>query len=44
MRIPGADRAVVDEAKIRHYLLSPEHPVGDPKARFFKALGFSRSD
>jgi hypothetical protein len=44
MRIPGADRAVVDDAKIRDYLLSPEHPVGGPKARFFKRLGFQRDD
>jgi hypothetical protein len=44
MRIPGAERAVVDEAKIRDYLLSPEHPVGGPKARFFKSVGFSRND
>lgn len=44
MRIPGAERAVVDDAKIRDYLLSPEHPVGGPKARFFKSLGFSRND
>jgi hypothetical protein len=42
MRIPGADRAVVEDAKIRDYLLSPEHPVGGPKARFFKSLGFLR--
>jgi hypothetical protein len=38
------DRAVVDDAKVRDYLLSPEHPVGGPKARFFKSLGFSRDD
>jgi hypothetical protein len=44
MRIPGAERAVADGAKIRDYLLSPEHPVGGPKARFFKSLGFLRSD
>jgi hypothetical protein len=44
MRIPGAARAVVDDAKIRDYLLSPEHPIGGPKARFFKSLGFSRND
>jgi hypothetical protein len=44
MRIPGAERPVVDDAKIRDYLLSPEHPVGGPKARFFKTLGFSRND
>ena len=42
MTIPGAERAIVDEAKIRDYLLSPEHPVGSPKARFFAALGFKR--
>jgi hypothetical protein len=44
MRIPGSERAVVDDAKIRDYLLSPEHPVGGPKARLFKSLGLSRSD
>ena len=44
MRIPGAERAVVDKAKIRDYLLSPEHPVGGAKARFFKSVGFSRND
>ncbi len=29
--------------KVRDYLLSPEHPVGWTKARFFGALGFTRS-
>lgn len=43
MRLPGSDRAVVDPAKVRDYLLSPEHPVGRTKARFFAALGFTRS-
>ena len=42
MRMPGADRAVVDEAKVRDYLLSFEHPVGRAKARIFAALGFHR--
>lgn len=44
MRLPSAEHAVVDPAKIRDYLLSPEHPVGRAKARFFAALGFHRAD
>lgn len=42
MLLPKADEAVIDPAKIRDYLLSPEHPVGRFKARFFAALGFRR--
>ena len=44
MRLPSAERAVVDPAKVRDYLLSPEHPVGRAKARFFAALGFHRGE
>jgi len=44
MRLPGAERAVVDAAKVRDYLLSVEHPVGRAKARFFAALGFTRAE
>jgi hypothetical protein len=36
----GADRAVVDEAKVRDYLLSPTHPSGRFKTVFFAALGY----
>jgi hypothetical protein len=43
VRLPNADRAIVDPAKVRDYLLSPEHPVGRAKARFFAALGFTRA-
>lgn len=43
MKLPGAERAVVDPLKVRDYLLSPEHPVGRAKARFFGALGFTRT-
>lgn len=42
MRLPGAERAVVDPAKVRDYLLSPSHPVGRFKAQFFVALGYSQ--
>lgn len=42
MKIPGAERAIVDPAKVRDYLLSAEHRVGSAKARFFTNLGFER--
>lgn len=41
MRLPNADLAVVDDAKVRDYLLSPTHPVGRFKSAFFVALGFT---
>lgn len=39
MRLPNADRAAIDAAKIRDYLLSEMHPVGRFKAAFFSTLG-----
>ena len=29
-------------AKVREYLLNPDHPVGGAKARFFLGIGYSR--
>ena len=40
MKIPGAERAILDAAKVQDYLLSPEHLVGSAKSRFFEQLGF----
>ena len=40
MLLPNADRAEIDPAKLRDYLLSFTHPVGRFKARFFNALGY----
>ena len=40
MQIPGAERAVVEPAKVRDYLLSREHPIGRFKARVFAAAGY----
>ena len=37
MRLPNADRAVVDIQKLRDYCLSAEHPRGRHKARVFAA-------
>jgi hypothetical protein len=39
--LPSGDRATIDPAKLRDYLLSPTHPIGRFKARFFAALGFA---
>lgn len=42
MRPPNPDMAIVDEAKVREYLLSTTHPVGRFKAVFFFRLGFTQ--
>lgn len=42
MKLPGVQQAIVDEAKVRDYLLSLEHPIGRFKAMFFGALGYTR--
>ncbi len=42
MGLPHLDRAELSPAKLRDYLLDPEHPVGWAKARFFAGLGFRR--
>jgi hypothetical protein len=44
MQLPNADHVIIDEAKIRDYLLAPEHSVGRFKAAFFAALGYQRPD
>jgi hypothetical protein len=41
MNLPNADRAIVDPAKVRDYLLSAIHPVGRFKAAFFVSLGYA---
>ena len=43
MNLPGAETAQISPAKVRDYLLSPEHTVGRFKAAFFTRLGYSRS-
>ena len=41
MRLPNADRAIIEPAKLHDYLLSATHPLGRFKARFFATLGYS---
>lgn len=42
MKVPNAQSAQIDRAKIEDYLLSPFHPVGRFKSVVFNALGYSR--
>lgn len=42
--LANADRAIIEPAKVRDYLLSAEHPIGRFKARFFHALGYRQDD
>ena len=44
MRLPAAERAYVEPAKVRDYLLSPAHPEGRSKAAFFGVLGYTRAN
>lgn len=45
MKLPNADRAVVDIEKLRDYCLSTSHPRGRHKARvFITALGITADD
>ncbi len=44
MKMPGSHRAVVDDSKVRDYLLCAAHPMGQSKAAYFNRLGFSRAD
>ena len=41
MKVPNAEQAIIEVAKVRDYLLSASHPVGRFKAAFFRALGYT---
>jgi uncharacterized protein DUF6883 len=41
MRLPGAERPVIETSKLRDYLLSRSHPIGRFKAAFFAGLGYT---
>jgi len=42
--VPENDKAIVSIEKVRDYLLSPYHPVGKFKARFFYNIGYTQND
>jgi len=41
MRMPNADRALVEKSKVVDYLLNEAHRYGASKARFFTGFGFT---
>jgi hypothetical protein len=43
MKIPNAAAAFIPPDKLTGYLLALTHPVGGPKARFFRAHGFDET-
>jgi hypothetical protein len=44
LTLPDGVKVVVEERKVRDYLLSPTHPIGRLKAAFFGTLGFGPED
>jgi hypothetical protein len=45
VKLPNAERAIVDPTKLRAYCLNPDHPRGRHKARVFAAaLGLTATD
>jgi len=44
MKLPNAENAVIDRAKIVQYLLDVDHPQGGSKARLLHSLGYSAAD
>ena len=44
MKIPNAEKAVIDPIKLHGYLLSTSHPIGRFKAVFFARLGYGAAN
>ena len=44
MILPNVEQAVVDERKVREYLLSKSHPIGRFKAAFLARAGFDAAN
>ena len=44
MKLPNADKAIVDRTKVADYLLNAAHPDNGGKAAFFESLGFRSSE
>ncbi len=44
LKLPNAERAVVEHEKVADYLLNASHPDNGGKAAFFEELGFRRAE
>jgi len=40
-KLPNAEKAIIDSAKLQDYVLSFAHPIGRFKAAYFQKLGYS---
>lgn len=40
-KLPNAEKAIIEAEKLRGYILSPTHPVGQSKAAFSQKLGYT---
>lgn len=40
MKLPGYEKAIIPEEKVKKYLLNLEHEDGKTKAKFFLEMGF----
>lgn len=44
MKLPNADKALIQREKIADYLLNAAHPDNNGKAEFFESFGFRSDD
>ena len=44
MKLPNIEKALISPEKLRDYLLSPSHPVGQFKAAFFRSFGYTQKE
>lgn len=44
MKMPNAERAIVERGKIEDYLLNAAHPDNGGKCAFFEARGYNRDE
>ena len=44
MKLPNAERVVIEQEKVADYLLNAAHPDNAGKAPFFVSLGFNRAN
>ena len=44
MKLQNHDRAIIPQEKLWDYLLSPRHPIGQFKAKFFRSLGYTNDN
>lgn len=41
--LPNYEHAIIESVKLRDYILSPTHPIGKFKAKFFEQAGYTQA-